>query len=170
MIFMMLQVLCVCLAGIAAALPLAHALELPGKMRLGRDAYLATQPIYYPGFTIGAGFGEGGGMVATSILLLLTPAASREFPWTLAALVLLLAMHAAYWIWTHRINKLWLSGHQLKGVSGGFIEIGSANRAAPEIGSGGDWQRFRDRWEYYHVLRAGLAAMAFVCLVISVAL
>jgi len=34
-------------------------------MRLPTDAYLVTQPIYYPGFTIAAGLGEGGGMLAT---------------------------------------------------------------------------------------------------------
>jgi hypothetical protein len=80
--FLTLQVLSVCLMAVAMSLALAHALELPGKMRLDREAYLATQPIYYPGFTVGAGIGEGGGVVATLILLLLTPRASQEFQWT----------------------------------------------------------------------------------------
>ncbi len=36
--------------------PVAHALEMPGKLRLGLEQYRAVQPIYYPGFTIiGAG-------------------------------------------------------------------------------------------------------------------
>ena len=48
---MMLELLSVCLVAVAVALPLAHALEWPGKMRLDKEAYLATQPIYYPGFT-----------------------------------------------------------------------------------------------------------------------
>lgn len=60
----------VCLVAVAAALPLiklTHALELPGKMRLDKDAYLATQPIYHSGFTsarrvtVVGGVGEGGG-------------------------------------------------------------------------------------------------------------
>jgi hypothetical protein len=35
---------------VVAAVPaLAHALELPGKMRLTKDAYFAMQHIYYPG-------------------------------------------------------------------------------------------------------------------------
>jgi hypothetical protein len=88
--FLTLQVLSVCLVAVAMSLALAHALELPGKMRLDKDVYLATQPIYYPGFTIGGGIGEGGGMVATLILLLLTPRASAEFRWTLLAFLVLL--------------------------------------------------------------------------------
>jgi hypothetical protein len=71
--FLTLQVLSVCLVAVAMSLALAHALELPGKMRLHKEAYLATQPIYYPGFTVAGGIGEAGGMVTTLILLLLTP-------------------------------------------------------------------------------------------------
>jgi hypothetical protein len=62
--FLILQVVTVFLVAIALSLSLAHALELPGKMRLDRDTYLAVQGIYYPGFTYG-GLGEGLGMVAT---------------------------------------------------------------------------------------------------------
>lgn len=51
--FGVLQVLAVILVAVAMALSLAHALELPGKMRLDSETYYAMQPIYYPGFTIG---------------------------------------------------------------------------------------------------------------------
>jgi hypothetical protein len=167
-VLMMLQVLSVCLVAIASALPLAHALELPGKMRLDKDAYLAMQPIYYPGFTIGAGFGEGGGMIATLILLLVTPTASREFRWTLLAFIALAGMHAAYWIFTHPVNKFWLRDYQLQGFGRGFFRFDPAKRAAPIAAREDDWKRFRDRWEYSHVLRAVLAGASFVCLVIAV--
>ena len=50
---LILQVINVFLVAVAMALSLAHALEFPGKMRLPKEAYLATQTIYYPGFTIG---------------------------------------------------------------------------------------------------------------------
>ena len=49
------------------ALVLAHALELPGKRRLSKNTYLAVQPIYYHGFTIGGAVGEFGGLVALPI-------------------------------------------------------------------------------------------------------
>jgi hypothetical protein len=49
--FDILQVVTVLLVAVAMALTLAHALELPGKMRLTKDVYYAMQHIYYPGFT-----------------------------------------------------------------------------------------------------------------------
>jgi hypothetical protein len=42
-----LQVLTVLFVAVAMALTLAHALELPGKMRLTKEIYFAMQPIYY---------------------------------------------------------------------------------------------------------------------------
>ena len=49
--FNILQVATVLLVTLALVPSLAHALELPGKLRLDKAAYLAVQPIYYPGFT-----------------------------------------------------------------------------------------------------------------------
>jgi hypothetical protein len=77
--FLLLQVVSVFLVSVAMALALAHALELPGKMRLDKETYLAMQPIYYPGFTMGGGVGEGGGMITTLILLLCTRLRARRF-------------------------------------------------------------------------------------------
>ena len=45
------------------AMALAHALEYPGKLRLSKESYLATQTIYYPAFTFG-GVCEFGGIFA----------------------------------------------------------------------------------------------------------
>src|ERR671916_3284396 len=89
--FLIIQVVTVFLVAVAMSLSLAHALELPGKMRLDRDTYVAVQGIYYPGFTYG-GLGEGLGMVATLVLLLLTSSNSPAFWWTLVSFVALLAM------------------------------------------------------------------------------
>jgi hypothetical protein len=47
-----LMVFTLLLVAIATTLSLAHALELPGKMRLKEATYKAVQTIYYPGFTI----------------------------------------------------------------------------------------------------------------------
>jgi hypothetical protein len=80
---LIIQVVAVFLASIAMSLAMAHALELPGKLRLSRENYIATQTIYYPGFTIG-GIGEGLSMVAALALLLLTPTSNPAFWWTLA--------------------------------------------------------------------------------------
>jgi len=52
-----LQVVSLILVVLAMVPAFAHALELPGKLQLTKDAYLTVQPIYYPGFTI-AGISE----------------------------------------------------------------------------------------------------------------
>ena len=48
-----LQILTSFLVAAAFALSLAHALELPGKVRLNKKTYYVVQPIYHPGFTNG---------------------------------------------------------------------------------------------------------------------
>src|SRR5215510_11323188 len=106
--YLILQVTAVCLVSVAMALSLAHALELPGKMRLDKQVYLTVQPIYYSGFFIGGGIGAGGGIAVTLILVLVTSSRSPAFLWTVFAFVALVAMHAAYWILTNPLNKFWM--------------------------------------------------------------
>ena len=167
---MILQVATVFLVSIAWAQALAHALELPGKLRLDKDAYIAVQTIYYPGFTIGGAMGEGLGMCATLALLLATDPTDPAFAWTLAEFLALLAMHAIYWIVTHPVNKFWLKDQQLSGVGAEFFAFGSMNRNRPSDDDSADmWKRARDRWEYSHVLRAVLAAIALLALLVAVA-
>jgi hypothetical protein len=50
----------------------AHALELPGKVRLPKEAYVTVQQIYYPGFRT-AGVGEFAAFIAVALLLWSTP-------------------------------------------------------------------------------------------------
>lgn len=171
MVFNVLKVLTLILITVAFALALAHALELPGKMRLSRDAYFAVQPIYYPGFTIGGGIGEVGGMVLTIILLILTPAGSGSFWLTLVALLGLVGMQATYWVLTHAVNRVWLKGEKLSGFGSGFFTFGAKSRQGrrehiPEP----DWTELRDRWEYSHVIRAGFAFVSFLAMIITLLL
>jgi len=120
-----LQVLTVILVVAALAPALAHALELPGKMRLSKETYIAVQPIYYPGFTIAGGIGETGGPLSTIILLVLTPLGSVDFWLTFVALLGLIAMQTVYWLVTHPVNQFWLQGEHLSGVSEGFFSFAS---------------------------------------------
>ena len=154
-----LQAASLILVVLAMVPAVAHALELPGKMRLAKDAYFAVQPIYYPGFTI-AGISEPIAIVATAGLLVLTPRASTAFWLTLVALLGLIGMHAVYWLFTHPVNSFWLRGEKLSGAGAGFFSLGSSSDAA-------DWRRLRDRWEYSHVARAALGFVSLVALVIG---
>jgi Domain of unknown function (DUF1772) len=167
--FPILQVATVFLVAVAMALALAHALELPGKLRLDRAAYLAVQTIYYPGFTFG-GLAEGLGIIATLVLLFLTPTGTIAFRSTLIAFVALIAMHAIYWIVTHPVNKFWLKDQQLSGIGDGFFAFGPRNQTRPSNDDSTDmWKRARDRWEYSHVVRAVLAVIALLALLVGLA-
>jgi hypothetical protein len=163
-----LQVISVLLVSIAMALSLAHALELPGKLRLPREAYIAVQPIYYPGFTIGGLVGEAGGIVATSLLTVATPWGSQAFWLTLAALATLLAMHAVYWVLTHPVNGFWLRGARIARTGAGFFEFDPMGRSHTIGHPRVNWAALRDRWEYSHVARATLALAALILLLIAV--
>jgi hypothetical protein len=160
---MLVQIVTLLLVTIALALSLAHALEFPGKRRLDKQAYYATQQIYYPGFTIG-GISEVAGTLAAIVLLFLTPRASPEFWLTLVALLGLIAMEAVYWFVTHPVNRFWVEGVKLGQAGAGFFSFGTKGRGKKEAQ---DWTELRDRWEYSHVARAICASVSFVALLIA---
>jgi hypothetical protein len=164
-----LQILAVLVVVLAVTPALAHALEFPGKLRLSRDAYVAAQPMYYPGFTIAGGIGEAGGFLLALALLFLLPSGSTAFWLTLVAVVGLAAMHAAYWVLTHPVNKFWLEGERLDRAGAGFFAFDPLKGSRVEIDRR-DWTALRDRWEYSHVVRAALAGLSLVSLVTATAL
>ena len=106
--YVALQVLTVMLAAVTMALSLAHALELPGKLRLGKEQYPAVQPIYYPGFTIG-GIAEPAVILATLVLLLMTPADTVVFWLVAGALAALITVQVIFWTKTQPANRFCLS-------------------------------------------------------------
>ncbi|MGK9167063.1 DUF1772 domain-containing protein [Inquilinus limosus] len=165
-----LQVVSLCLVALALTPALAHALERPGKMRLGREAYLAVQPIYYPGFTWVGGLGEVACIVAVLILLVMTPVDGAAFWWVAAALLALVAMHAVYWLVTHPVNQVWLRHETLGRAGASFFARDPLRRAGSADPGEESWMAYRDQWERSHVIRAALAAIGFLALAISVVL
>lgn len=157
-----LHVSAVLLAALAMAPAVAHALELPGKMRLSRDAYATVQTIYYPGFTA-AGVAEPAAALATLSLLAVTPLASADFWLVLVALLGLVGMQAVFWLVTQPVNRLWVRDVELGPLGERFF----APSRAPA--GDGDWQRLRDRWERSHAVRAALAATSLTALVVALA-
>lgn len=164
-----LKVLAVLFVAVAMALALAHALELPGKKRLSKDEYLAVQPIYYPGFTIGGAIGEPAGLIAMLLLVILTPAGSAEFWLILVALAALAAMHAAYWALTHPVNNFWLGSVDLHRVGRSFFSFGAGNRERIADAPVPDWTVLRNRWEFSHVVRAGFGLLSLILLAAAIA-
>lgn len=153
------QVLTLLLVAIGMASVLAHVMELPGKLRLSREAYLAVQPIYYPGFTIAGGVGEAGGLVAT-LALAVWSIGSPGFWLVFGAFFSLLVTHALYWILTHPVNNFWLKDTDLSSFGAGFFSFGQRGKE----GAAQDWRTLRDRWEYSHVARAFFSLLAFLLL------
>jgi len=90
-----LQVLVVMLGAITMALALAHALEYPGKMRLAKEQYVATQAIYYPGFTLG-GIAEISTVILLAVLAFLTRGDGAVFWLTLGAFIAFTTLHAVF--------------------------------------------------------------------------
>jgi Domain of unknown function (DUF1772) len=163
--FIVLEIAAVIVVSIAMALTLAHVLELPGKLRLSKEHYLAMQPIYYPGFTY-AGAAEPAGLLLILLLLFLMPAGTMKFYLTLAAFFALLVMHAAYWLLTHPVNNFWLKDFELKGAGALFFSIGRGKKTDHRQK---DWTELRDRWEYSHMLRAGFGLASLILIVAAVA-
>lgn len=161
--FNILKVMTVIFVAAAMALSLAHALELPGKMRLEKETYYAIQPIYYPGFTIG-GISEPASIILMIILLFFTPTGSTEFWLTLAALIGIICMQVVYWLFTHPVNKFWVEGEKLSGVGSGFFSFGTKKEETHSA----DWSELRDQWEYSHVARAGFALVSLIALVTAI--
>lgn len=160
--YVALEILAVMLAAITMSLALAHALELPGKLRLDKEQYLAVQAIYYPGFTLG-GIAEVGSIIAALALLALTPKNLPQF-WLIAgALMALLVVQIIFWFMTQPVNKYWLQTTELSRVATHLFDTGSATPSA-------DWHVMRDQWERSHVLRAAASMLGLLLLTWAVAL
>jgi hypothetical protein len=159
-----IEIISILLVALAMAPALTHLLEFPGKSRLTKDAYLAVQPIYYPGFTVAGGIGEVGGLISVFVVLLLTPRGTSGFWLRLVALFAMVGMEIIFWLFTQPANKFWLQSTPLGSFGTGFFEVGSGTRRPNDTE---DWKRMRDRWEYSHIARARLAVLGFLLLVVA---
>jgi hypothetical protein len=160
--YVALQVLTVMLAAVTMTLSLAHALELPGKLRLNKEQYLAVEPIYYPGFTIG-GIAEPAVILATLALLILTPAGTGEFWLVAGALASLIMVQVIFWTKTQPVNGFWLEETELSRTATRFFQTGRGSASR-------DWTAARDQWEHSHTLRALAATVGPFLLTLAVAL
>ncbi|HWY53174.1 MAG TPA: hypothetical protein VNZ03_01850 [Terriglobales bacterium] len=149
------------------SMALAHALEVPGKMRLDKQTYLAVQGIYYPGFTLG-GIAEPLAVIATLVLMLLMrdhgsflvgPVSIRGPPGDACDL---LVDHAARQPTLAEESPT--RNHRTK-----FFALDRANLPAADTFDS-NWQRFRDRWEYSHIARAVFSAIALIALAVAIAI
>jgi Domain of unknown function (DUF1772) len=160
------QVTTLMLVAVTMALALAHALEYPGKLRLAKQEYLATQAIYYPGFTLG-GIVEVLGLLALAVLAFVTRGSGGIFWLTLAAFIALVAMHAVYWVLTQPVNNFWVKDLKLSRSGARFFGLNAQRRTD---GKEPDWTELRDQWEHSHLIRAALGVICLLLLTISLVL
>jgi uncharacterized membrane protein len=123
----------------------AHAFELPTRMSLPREEYYIVQQVYRGWSTFSIVL-----VVVQFISLLTTAFLVRQdrrvlIPTVLAVLFVLVAQ-VLFWTYTHPAN------------------VATANWTV-QID---DWVRFRRSWEYAHLARAGLQALAMMCLIVAV--
>lgn len=158
--YIALETITVMLAAVTMSLALAHALELPGKMRLTKEEYLAVQAIIQASPLVGSRVRKHHCRprpVDPDPQELTTIMAGR------GAAAALIAVQIIFWTMTQPVNKYWLQNTKLSRVATRFFERGSA---APV----GDWTVMRDRWERSHVLRAIASVLALLLLISAVAL
>jgi hypothetical protein len=156
-----IQLITLFLLALTVACAVGHALEFPGKLRLSKETYLATQPIYYPGFTVVGGIAEVLAVPMLGMLAILTPRETPAFALTLGALLCQVALQLVFWFVTQPVNKHWLNSEQLGRAGRAFFGT-ARNPPLPE------WTALRNRWEWSHVAR-GLLAMAALMLLASAA-
>lgn len=164
-----LEVVSILLVAITMGVALAHALELPGKLRLDESTYSVVQTIYYPGFTIG-GVSEPLAIVSTLILLFANPRDPERFVLVLVALIALVATQVVFWLVTQPANRVWLKHQKLSAAGAKFFAIQEAEQAPDQEIAGSDWIGLRNRWEYSHVARAVLSGIGLIALVLAIAI
>lgn len=164
--FVAFQVFAVLLAALSMTTALAHALELPGKLRLSKAEYLAIQPVYYPSFTIIGGIGELGSIPASAALAVMLPAGSTAAWLAWGACLSAIAVHVLYWAVVHPVNNFWLRESELGALGTGFFSIGGSRGD----GDSDRWTAWRNRWEAGHVARSVFAVLALGLLATAIAL
>jgi hypothetical protein len=110
-------------------------------------------------------------IISTLALLFTTSRGRAEFWWILTGFIAVLGMQIVFWSMTQPANRYWIRNQSLSGLGARFFSV-DRRKQSPEAEVRNDnegWKRFRDRWEYSHVIRAVLSAIALIAVVVAVA-
>lgn len=138
------QFLSLLFTALALAPALAHLMELPNKIGLSREAYLAVQQIYR-GWAL-LGIVVIGAMVFTFALAVLSRGRGRTFALALIGFLCIVGTQVIFWTFTFPVNQATANWTTL-----------------PE-----NWMALRTQWEYSHAASAVLNLIAFVSIALSV--
>lgn len=137
----------VMLTGITMSAAMAHLMELPAKMTYEAPLYVRLHRTLYETFHKVAGPAEAGAVAVTAALAWLTRRRHRDAHAELLAAGCLAAAHALFWPVVHPANNEML-GWRLEAIPEG-------------------WEKWRNRWEYGHAVRAVLVTTALAALALS---
>jgi hypothetical protein len=88
--------------------------NFPASCASRRSSTSLSNPIYYPGFTIG-GIAEPAVILAALALLIMTPAGTAAFWLVAGALAALVTVQVIFWTRTQPANSFWLEETELSG-------------------------------------------------------
>src|SRR5215207_8185387 len=134
------------LLALALAAPVAHLMELPGKMGYDARLYVLLHRTLYPTFGQTAGWAEG--VALLSVIVLTWRVRNRALALTATAAACQVTAMAVFLAVVHPAN------------------VTMANWPLDAIPP--DWTSWRARWEYGHAARAVLQTTALAALVLSV--
>ena len=123
---------------------LAHALELPNKLKLSREDYLTVQQLYRGWERLG--IVEAIALLSTLILMIMVRDDPRGFGLTLVALLCTTTTLMIFFLFTLPANQR----------TNQWTELPA------------NWLALRPQWEYSHAARAGLFLIALIMLILSV--
>ena len=155
------RILTILLVALNMTMCVAHALELPGKLRLRKEFYLAVQTIYYPGFTIG-GIVEPLSAGALLLLFFLERQVGMDSWLPMVAFAAVFVAHLIFWFVTQPVNRYWSRNFKIHRLAETFFKSGAIQKPQTAATDGRDWKRMRDRWEASHLMRALLTVIAFI--------
>ena len=142
-----LYVLALVCSALVLGLTLTHVLQSPGSRSLSGAEWLDVQHTFYGGFAMVGGAAETTGLVAaTALAVLVARHRGRALVAPLLAAAALLGTLLSYWFGNRPVNAL-------------IVEWTPDTLPA-------DWSAYRATWENAHAVSAGLAAVAFVALLV----
>jgi hypothetical protein len=128
---------------LAMGAALAHALELPNKIGLSREAYFTVQGIY-------RGWDRLAFLLLVEVIAMLTVVTRyrrtpRVFWPAVGALASVAAAQAVFWVWTFPANVATVNWTKI-----------------PD-----NWEILRAQWEYSHLAGAGFQTLAMAALIVA---
>lgn len=145
-------------AALVFGLTLSHVLQSPGSLRLACPEWLTVQHTFYGGFAVVGGAAEIIGLISAAILVFRSLRRKVKPPQTTTAGIAPLSTAfisalcfagtlAAFWFGNRPVNAK--------------VAVWTSTNLPP------DWSSYRDSWETAHAISAGLGAVAFVALALT---